>query len=132
MTGGECNRLVMVVEDDTDVLSSIVEVLADNAYQPVGARNGSDALERLREMPSKPSVILLDVMMPVMDGWQFRLVQRTDPSLSGIPVVVLTAHGSAPEAAKEMGASAFLRKPVRLETLLATVQRYCCSAGSRP
>ena len=132
MTGGACNRLVMIVEDDRDVLDSIVEVLADNAYEPVGARNGSDALERLRNMPSKPSVILLDMMMPVMDGWQFRLLQQADPSLSGIPVVVLTAHGSAPEAARQMDAMGFLRKPVRLETLLSTVERYCCTARSHP
>jgi CheY-like chemotaxis protein len=131
MTGANCHRVVMIVEDDVDVRDSIVEVLADHDFQPLGARDGCDALNQLRSMEIKPSLILLDVMMPVMDGRQFRLLQKSDPSLSAIPVVVITAHGSAPEAARQMDAVAFLRKPVPLQTLLATVERYCCGGAAQ-
>jgi CheY-like chemotaxis protein len=131
MTGGSCNRVVMIVEDDADIRNSLLEVLADNDFHPLAASDGSDALAQLKGMDVKPSLILLDVMMPVMDGWQFRQLQQEDPSLSAIPVVVLTAHGSAPEAARQMAASAFLRKPVTLEKLLSTVERYCCDEQCR-
>jgi len=63
--------------------------------------------------------------MPVMDGWEFRQRQQADPQLAKIPVVVLTAHADAEEAAAEMGASGYLRKPVSLRQLLSTVRRFC-------
>jgi CheY-like chemotaxis protein len=120
-----CDNLVMVVEDDRDVRESISEVLEDHEYQPIGAANGQEAFERLRAGSHKPCVILLDIMMPIMDGWQFRALQREDPELSSIPVVVLTAHANLQEAATGMHVAACLKKPVQLKTLLATVERFC-------
>jgi CheY-like chemotaxis protein len=125
MTEPACDRRVLIVEDDRDVRDSLLEVLEDNEYRPVAAANGQEALEQLRQMSCPPCLILLDVMMPVMDGWQFRAEQRDDPSLSAIPVVVISAHASAAEAAQKMSAAGFLKKPVRLESLLQTVERYC-------
>ncbi len=124
MTEG-CRKLVMVVEDDRDVRDTLVEVLEDAEYRPVSASNGQEALDRLRASDPKPCVILLDIMMPVMDGLQFRAAQRRDPALEGIPVVVLTAHASAQQMAKDLRVADFLKKPVRLETLLSTIDRYC-------
>jgi CheY-like chemotaxis protein len=72
---------------------------------------------------------LLDMMMPVMDGWAFRKAQTADPALSSIPVIVLTAHSSASDTAREMGAVGFLRKPVTLQELLTAVKQEC--GGSR-
>lgn len=125
MADSDLQRTVLVVEDDRDVRESILEVLEDNAYVARGARNGFDALEQLTRDGLRPCLILLDVMMPVMDGWQFRAAQRENPALAAIPVVVLTAHTNARQAAEQMQAAGFLKKPVRLEALLSTVERFC-------
>jgi CheY-like chemotaxis protein len=125
MNDQRCDHLVMVVEDDRDVRESIAEVLEDHQYQPMGAANGKEAIDQLRAGSHKPCVILLDIMMPIMDGWQFRDLQREDPELSSIPVVVLTAHANLHEATTGMHAAACLKKPVPLKTLLATVERFC-------
>ena len=115
----------MVVEDDPDILETIAEVLEDDAYRPVLASNGASALDQLRAAQTKPCVILLDVMMPIMDGKQFRAELQKDPALSEIPVVVLSAHADLDSAAQQMQAAGFLRKPVELNALLATVEQFC-------
>jgi CheY-like chemotaxis protein len=120
-----CEKFVLVVEDDRDVRDAILEVLEDNAYHAVPASNGQEGLQALRTAGNKPCLILLDLMMPVLDGWGFRAAQRGDQELGAIPVVVLTAHASAQQTAEEMQAAGFLKKPLRLEALLDTVQRYC-------
>src|SRR5579883_1831845 len=117
-------RLIMIVEDDPDIRESILEVLADSEYHPIAASNGQEALAQLHS-GLKPCLILLDIMMPIMDGWGFRAAQKQDAELAKIPVVVLTAHASAEKTAREMGAAAYLKKPISLDALLAMVQRYC-------
>ena len=119
-----CDKLVMIVEDDRDVRESIAEVLEDNQYTVMGAANGREALERLRTS-EKPCVILLDIMMPIMNGWEFREMQEKDPELSEIPIIVLTAHADIHEAASGMHAAGMLRKPVKLDSLLSTVDPLC-------
>ena len=114
----------MVVEDDADVREAIAEVLSDCEYKPVHAANGAEALHRLRTAEVRPCVILLDMMMPTMDGWQFRAEQKSDPSVSDIPVVVLSAHADGSEAA-QMDAVAYLAKPVSLDSLVSLVERFC-------
>lgn len=120
-----CARYVMVVDDDADIREVIVEVLADGAYRALASENGKEALLALRSRTERPCVILLDIMMPVMDGWQFRSAQRADPEIGAIPVVVLSAHADVQQAAAVMGAAGFLRKPVDLDALLAAVERFC-------
>jgi CheY-like chemotaxis protein len=116
---------VLVVEDDADILRAIVQVLQDEGQTVRAAENGRDALTLLREPGATlPCVILLDLMMPVMDGWAFRAEQLRDPTLAGIPVIVLTADGHAVEGAALMKGANALRKPVELETLLAAVAPY--------
>ncbi|HEX9575718.1 MAG TPA: response regulator [Myxococcales bacterium] len=127
MTVASCNRTVLVVEDDRDVREAIAEVLADSRYVALHAANGAEALQRLRSAPVRPCVILLDVMMPTMDGWQFRAEQQRDPAVKDIPVVVLSAHSDAGEAAAKMAAAGYLTKPVALETLLGVVERFCAT-----
>jgi CheY-like chemotaxis protein len=124
MTAARC-RGVLIVEDDTDIRETIEQVLADNDVPAIGAENGAVALERLRSDVEPPCVILLDMMMPVMDGRTFRLAQQNDPTLSDIPVVVLTAHASGERSARELHVAGFLRKPVDLQTLLEVIRRYC-------
>jgi CheY-like chemotaxis protein len=125
MTAEGCEKTVLIVEDDRDIREALAEVLEDGNYRPIHAADGAAALQTLRAAPRAPCVILLDVMMPVMDGRQFRAVQQEDPALSGIPVVVLSAHAEGTSAAAQMKASAFLQKPIDLRMLLETVERFC-------
>ncbi|MGZ3449810.1 MAG: response regulator [Polyangiales bacterium] len=116
---------VLVVEDDLDVRLSLAEVLADNDYEPILVSNGREALNHLRTQREKPRLILLDVMMPVMDGSTFRAEQLSDPELRSIPVVVLSAHADVEAAAKAMSVTHFMRKPVDLDDLIATLRKFC-------
>jgi len=115
---------VLVVEDDNDLRESICAVLTDAGYTSWAAENGEVALERARA--ERPSVILLDLMMPIMNGWEFRSEQLRDPELSSIPVIIMTADGRAREKAKALHAD-YLRKPITLDALLDMVDNYCLS-----
>jgi CheY-like chemotaxis protein len=125
VTASGCERTVLIVEDDADIRGAIAEVLTDGNYRALEASNGADALDELRAAAPHPCVILLDVMMPVMDGKEFRNMQRDDEALREIPVVVLSAHDDATVLAEQMEAAGFLRKPVDLVTLLQTVEQFC-------
>jgi CheY-like chemotaxis protein len=125
MTTADCSRTVLIVEDDADVRTALAEVLEDVNYKPLRAENGAAALEELRTARSTPCVILLDLMMPVMDGQAFRAEQQKDPALRSIPVVVLSAHADATTTATQMEAHGFLKKPIDLSELLSTVERFC-------
>ncbi len=120
--------VVLVVEDDEDVRETILESLEEEGYVAVGARDGEEAIRFLGEMPTMPALILLDMMMPNMNGFQFREAQLACPAWSAIPVVVLTADGTVDSKATQLGAAGILRKPVKLATLLGTVARTCGEA----
>jgi len=111
--------LVLVVEDDRDIREVIAEVLALAGYRTCTAPNGRMALEQARV--DRPDLIVLDLLMPVMNGWQFMEAQRRDPELATIPVVVVTA---ALDANAE-GAAGFLQKPFDSDALLETTSRLC-------
>ena len=111
---------ILVVEDDDDAREAIVAILRLTGYQAVPAADGEEALDRLHNL-ALPDLILLDLWMPVMDGWQFREEQRKDPTLARIPVVVVTALG----AQATIDADEIITKPVDAERLLATVRNYC-------
>jgi CheY-like chemotaxis protein len=116
---------VLVVDDDPDIRETVIEVLQENGHRAQGASNGVEALERLRGSDELPCLILLDLMMPTMDGQAFRAEQLKDPQLSPIPVVVISAFRDSAEKAKELAAAAHLTKPVTLEELMAVVERFC-------
>jgi signal transduction histidine kinase len=113
-------RTLLVVEDDADIREALDGLLSMEGFHVAGCSNGREALEWLRGSP-RPDVILLDLMMPVMDGWQFRVAQKEDPELSTIPVLALSADATAKAAA--IDADAYLRKPVDYETLVDTIDR---------
>jgi CheY-like chemotaxis protein len=119
---------VLVVEDDVDIRATVCEALEDHGYRAVPAANGVEALNYLRSGQDRPCLILLDLMMPVMDGQGFRAVQRADESLASIPVVVISAYRDVQQYAEELDAEC-LQKPVRLETLLETARKYCDNAA---
>jgi CheY-like chemotaxis protein len=113
---------IFIVDDDADLRETIREVLDDEGYPTAAAANGVEALAYLRSSPA-PSLILLDLMMPLMDGWRFREEQLRDPRLADIPVIVMTAGRKVMESSALQDVPV-ISKPVRLETLLETVRRY--------
>jgi signal transduction histidine kinase len=110
---------ILVIDDDPDIRSSLEDILRDSGYLTTAAADGKAALESLRRAAGA-DLILLDLMMPVMDGWRFRLEQRKDAALCRIPVIALSASSSAQAAAVD--ADAYLAKPFAIETLLGTIQ----------
>jgi CheY-like chemotaxis protein len=112
---------LLIVEDDAGVRDSLSNLLRDEGYEVVTANGGHDALRRLETGPL-PSLILLDLMMPEMDGREFRARQLADPRIAGIPVVVVSARPDVRQAARYLGAAGFLAKPMSFQALLWTVQ----------
>lgn len=116
-------RPILVVEDDNDIREALMGVLSDEGYPVLGAADGRQALDRLRD-GARPSLILLDLMMPFMNGWQFRAEQKLDAALSDIPVVVISADANVRQKAESLDAVGYLKKPVELEGLLDVVKRF--------
>src|SRR5689334_16095179 len=87
------DRRVLVVEDDEDILDSMSEILEAEGYRVDGCANGREALDRLQQRPA--DAIVLDLMMPIMDGWEFVTAKAADPSITHIPVVAISADSSA-------------------------------------
>ena len=116
-----------VVEDDPDIRETLRNVLECEGYRVVTSCNGARALDALRSGPA-PDLILLDLMMPVMDGWSFRRAQLLEPALRHIPVLLLSAGPNLARAASELRVAGVLQKEVRLDELLQTVARMAPSA----
>ena len=114
---------ILVIDDDDDIRAVLAMVLDEAGFRVVTAANGREALEHLREDP-QPDVILLDLMMPEMDGYQFRAEQQRDPALRAIPTLIVTA-GTVTSRVEALGAEVILRKPVSLRRLVDTIRRFC-------
>jgi CheY-like chemotaxis protein len=122
---GEAERTVhiLVVEDDQDVRDAVLEVLEDEGFLAAGVANGFEALAYLGNPMRPPDLILLDLIMPHMDGFQFREAQLKNPRLANIPVAVFTAHELAENKAAQLGASGFVRKPLKIGALLDLIEQ---------
>jgi CheY-like chemotaxis protein len=118
-------RAVLVVEDDSDIRFGLGVLLEDEGYKAITAANGRQALALLRAMPELPGLILLDLIMPEMDGWEFRAEQRRDPELASIPVMILSAEADLALHTAKLGAVGVMQKPVQAEELLAEIKRHC-------
>ena len=114
---------ILVVEDDHDIRESVVEVLEEEGYGVDAASDGREALRVLAEGSEKPDLILLDLMMPNMNGFEFREQQLKNAEDAAIPVAVLTADGQAVAKAAELRANGLVRKPVKIQPLLDMVAR---------
>jgi CheY-like chemotaxis protein len=115
----------LLVEDDRELRESLAELLKDSGFEVQCVENGREALDYLEGFPP-PCLVLLDLMMPVMNGWEFREAQAKNEKLSGIPVVILTADGRADLKARALGVADYLRKPIDVDRLLGMIQRYGC------
>ena len=113
---------VLVVDDDKDLREALRDVLMLEGCEAVCVEDGGEALRLLRA-GKRPGLILLDLIMPVMDGWAFRRAMLRDPALAGIPVAVMTAASA--QRASGLGAVTVLQKPLELDTVIDLVQSHC-------
>ncbi len=119
---------ILVVEDDKDIRDCIQSVLELEGYSVQTSENGREALDHLASRT--PSLILLDLMMPVMDGWEFLQKLNQLPSDRKAPVVVVSAVANqSDKATLSFLAKGFVKKPIDLDALLLTVQRFCDQAA---
>src|SRR5687767_10862391 len=114
--------LVAIVEDDSEFRNMLRELLEEEQYRVVAVSNGAEALETLRG-DDIPNVILLDVSMPVMDGFDFLRLRNDDPELSAVPVVLVT--NAKPHERPTIGVNDVVRKPIDIDEILFAIKRYC-------
>ena len=112
-----------MVEDDYDSREMLRILLESEGYPVISAANGREALRHLSA--ASPCLIILDLMMPIMNGWEFRAVQTQDPTYAQIPVVVVSADGNVKDKAATLGAAGYLQKPVQFDHLLDLVRQHC-------
>ncbi len=125
------SQQILVVEDDAALREALSQVLADEGYDLLSARDGLEAVNCLKK-GNRPDVILLDLSMPVVNGWEFRMFQKRDPDLARIPVILITAGGYTREEVAWLEPSALLPKPLDLPFLLSAVRKFCVSPRPIP
>jgi CheY-like chemotaxis protein len=113
---------VLIVDDDEGVRRLLRLFLEASGYDTMCAANGREALDQMRQ--DRPCLVLLDMKMPIMDGFEFRRQQRADPDLSSVPVVCLTAHYEPEQVAMELGVGC-LKKPPYFPQVLEAVEARC-------
>jgi CheY-like chemotaxis protein len=114
------SRAVLIVDDDPDIREILAETLEDIGFPVITAANGLDALTVVRGMPDRPSVILLDLMMPIMDGYAFIEQRSVDPALASIPIVIVTAgHGVDRD---RLGGLQIISKPFDVPRLIGVLK----------
>lgn len=114
---------ILLVEDDFDVREALAETLRDEGYAVECAVDGAQALDYLRA-GARPGLILLDLMMPRMSGSEFRMAQKVDPQLADLPVVLISADGRMEEKARTLETHGAIKKPIDVDELLSTVERF--------
>jgi DNA-binding response OmpR family regulator len=118
-------KTVMIVEDDDATREALTTLLEDENYRVIQAANGAEALRILNAESTACKIICLDLMMPVMNGWDFRQQQRRTSTLAHIPVVLMSAGAQLAIASEDLAAAAYVTKPVVIDDLLAIVRRHC-------
>jgi CheY-like chemotaxis protein len=114
---------VLVVEDDHDIRVTLRAVIEGEGYPVYTASNGQEAIALLESLAEKPRLIVLDLMMPVMDGWQFARLLKSNATLAALPVAVQSAFGSA--VSPPSGAVAILKKPIDIQQLIGLIDQHC-------
>ena len=116
-------KKILIVEDDISIRELLEELLRSEAYDVVTASHGVEALEILRNQ-QLPHLILMDLMMPVLDGYGLRKELIMNSNWSSIPVVAMSAEANAAEKIRQFEVQAFLSKPVDIDTILQTIEKY--------
>jgi CheY-like chemotaxis protein len=120
-------RSILVVDDDPAIRDVVTDILELSDYRVMTASNGAEALDRIRAQP--PAAVLLDLMMPVMDGWEFMERCRRRLPCAGLPIAIMSAAHDAASAASQLGVQGYLTKPFELEAVLAVVDRLAPQRG---
>jgi CheY-like chemotaxis protein len=118
---------VLVIEDEDELRASVCELLSDEGFSSLVACNGQEGLDVLKSAPAKPCLILLDIMMPVMSGWEFLRCVAKDKRLCPIPIIIMSALDDIARTAETIGVPprAVLRKPFDIDQLLMLVAENC-------
>ena len=116
---------VLIIEDDEDIRASLMDLLEDHGYLPLGASHGREALDLLGVAAHLPCLIVLDLMMPIMDGVTFREEQLRNPHLSSIPTILISAYKDMTETANALNANGHLPKPLNLKAFPQVVKEHC-------
>jgi two-component system chemotaxis response regulator CheY len=130
-TRGPC---VLVVEDESTARELLCDSLVDAGCAAIGVADGREAVAYLEQHSEPPCVILLDLMMPGMNGWKFREWQRANADHAAVPVVLLSAVRNLADEARKLGVAGYLEKPLKFSSLLASVARHCgpCQQPPKP
>lgn len=110
-------RSVLIVEDDRDIRETIAELIAEFGYRALTAEHGQQALEVLRTTAEPPCVILLDLSMPIMDGYKFRTAQLADPAIASVPVIIMTADNRVEDKRVRLNCRHAIQKPMSADAL---------------
>lgn len=124
-------KSVMIIEDDESIRELLVDFLEHEGIAATSAENGAVGLEKLKSAQDKPCLILLDIMMPVMDGLKFYSLMKSDPQLAGTPVVMMTANPSLVDRTIRDEVDHFLIKPINLDSLLKLLANYVQDEGPK-
>ena len=122
----KCYNTILVVEDDDDIRNAIVDLLETEGYITESAINGKDALDKLSQI-DRPCLVLLDMMMPIMNGRQFLDTVMKDSRLAPIPILIVSAVADKTNTEGSVG---FLKKPIDIDVVLNVVSQYCQSETS--
>ncbi len=117
-------KTVLLVEDDDDERDALAALLEQEDYRVLQAPNGAEALKLLESEPGLCQLILLDLMMPIMNGWDFRKVQKRKSALANIPVVLMSAGAQIAFAVEDLDAAGYVTKPVEFSDLLKKVEQF--------
>ena len=121
MSVSQMKGRILVVDDEPALRDALCEVLESEGYTAIASPQGEHALQTLRSSAPLPDVIILDMLMPGIDGYQFRKLQKKDPTLASIPVVAATAVGCV----ADIDADVILHKPFDIDVLLRVVDHFC-------
>ena len=125
---------ILIVEDDADTREMIASLLSTEGFYAIGAEDGLEALHLLRTVrrraPDIPCLVLLDLKMPRLSGNEFRRAQLGDPTVSSVPVAVMSGAADIEQRAQALGAVATVAKPIDVNVLLDVVRRYCAPASA--
>jgi DNA-binding response OmpR family regulator len=117
-------KVVMIVDDDDEAREALGAILAESGYRVLQAEHGAAAWKLLEGSPGGCDLILLDLMMPVMNGWDFRRKQRLDPRFVNIPVLMMSAGAHIAAVADDLGATDYIPKPIDIDVLVEKVKRH--------
>lgn len=120
-------KSILIVEDDKEIRETITEVLEIEGYKVYAAGNGQEGIDILRNCETPPGLIILDLMMPVMDGYGFRDMQNRDEMMAAVPTVLLSADSNLVDKARQLGVKNFIKKPVEIAELTSMANRFCAN-----